>query len=184
VARLDPSKGSLAGKLKRASWNDDFMLDRPGRSSVTRSPWSHRRRRDANLGVDRRRRANCAVIALELVGWVLLRLDRIVSRTGTGRLLPRQCLPGIPGIGDPTGGRRLRHGDDRTVMRADDGGHRARPPTTHAATSHDCLSHLPAEEERGRGRGSSCDRLCRRFHARTTPAVGTTPAGQPGGLPL
>ena len=26
VARLDQSKGSLTAKLKRAGWNDDFML--------------------------------------------------------------------------------------------------------------------------------------------------------------
>jgi hypothetical protein len=26
VARLDKSKGSLLAKLKRAGWNDDFML--------------------------------------------------------------------------------------------------------------------------------------------------------------
>jgi hypothetical protein len=26
VARLDKSKGSLTEKLKRAGWNDDFML--------------------------------------------------------------------------------------------------------------------------------------------------------------
>jgi hypothetical protein len=26
VARLDQSKGSLTVKLKRAGWNDDFML--------------------------------------------------------------------------------------------------------------------------------------------------------------
>ena len=26
IARLDSSKGSLTGKLKRAGWNDDFML--------------------------------------------------------------------------------------------------------------------------------------------------------------
>jgi len=26
VARIDKSKGSLTGKLKRAGWDDDFML--------------------------------------------------------------------------------------------------------------------------------------------------------------
>jgi hypothetical protein len=30
VARLDQSKGSLTAKLKRAGWDDDFMLKRHG----------------------------------------------------------------------------------------------------------------------------------------------------------
>ena len=36
VARLDPSKGSLTTKLKRAGWNDDVMLDMLGRLSQMR----------------------------------------------------------------------------------------------------------------------------------------------------
>jgi predicted transposase YbfD/YdcC len=36
VARLDPSKGSLTTKLKRAGWNDDVMLEMLGRLSQTR----------------------------------------------------------------------------------------------------------------------------------------------------
>jgi predicted transposase YbfD/YdcC len=36
VARLDPSKGSLTAKLKRAGWNDDVMLEMLGRLSQMR----------------------------------------------------------------------------------------------------------------------------------------------------
>jgi predicted transposase YbfD/YdcC len=36
VARLDPSKGSLTTKLKRAGWNDDVMLEMLGRLSQIR----------------------------------------------------------------------------------------------------------------------------------------------------
>lgn len=36
VARLDPSKGSLTTKLKRAGWNHDIMLEMLGRLSQTR----------------------------------------------------------------------------------------------------------------------------------------------------
>jgi predicted transposase YbfD/YdcC len=36
VARLDPSKGSLTTKLKRAGWNDDVMLEMLGRLSQMR----------------------------------------------------------------------------------------------------------------------------------------------------
>jgi predicted transposase YbfD/YdcC len=36
VARLDPSKGSLTTKLKRAGWNDGVMLEMLGRLSQMR----------------------------------------------------------------------------------------------------------------------------------------------------